>query len=279
MIHIVADTLSSIPVEYAETIGLKLLPQIIIFGDKSYRDDNELDAKTFLRMLKSSAVLPKTAAPPPALYNPIFEELTATGDTVIVICPSADLSGTFRSASVAAQDFPGKDIRIIDTRLIASGLGSVIFQALEWIKQGVDADALIAGIEDMSQKNRTYFIVDTLEYLQKGGRIGKAKALIGGILQVKPILQLSNGVAEPYESQRTQHKAMARFREIASVQSPHNEKAMATVLDGGAEEEAKKLASDLEQILGVKKIPVYALPPAILVHAGPGALGVSFFVE
>jgi DegV family protein with EDD domain len=279
MIHIVSDTLSSLPVDYAQKIGISYLPQIIIFGDESYRDDCEIDTKTFIRKMKASTVLPKTAAPPPALYNPIYEQYAANGDTVIVICPSSDLSGTCRSATVAAQDFPGKDIRIIDTRLVASAQGSVVLLALEWVKQGLGADEIMQKIEELSKRNRTYFVVDTLEYLQRGGRIGRAQALLGGILQVKPILQLKDGVAEPYENQRTTRRAMARFRGIVSEQAPHNENAYVSILEGDAMEEAKKLAADLAKILEVKDIPIFELPPAVLVHAGPGALGVSFFIN
>jgi DegV family protein with EDD domain len=279
MIHIVSDTLSSLPVDYAKEMGIPYLPQIIIFGDESYRDDSEIDSKTFIRKMKASTILPKTAAPPPALYNPIYEQFTANGDTVIVICPSSDLSGTCRSATVAAQDFPGKDIRIIDTRLVASAQGSVVLLALEWVKQGLGADEIMRKIEELSRRNRTYFVVDTLEYLQRGGRIGRAQALLGGILQVKPILQLKDGIAEPYENQRTTRRAMARFRAIVSEQAPHTENAHVSILEGDAMEEAKKLAADLAKILEVKDIPIFELPPAVLVHAGPGALGVSFFID
>ncbi len=128
MIHIIADTTCSIPVPDAQKRGLTLLPQMIILVKNTYRDDNEITTEEFLRKLKSSPTLPKTAAPPPALYNPIFQECASSGDTAIVITPSAELSGTFRSASIAAQDFPHADIRIIDSRTIGSGLGMLVMR-------------------------------------------------------------------------------------------------------------------------------------------------------
>ena len=203
MIHIFADTTSSIPPPKAQELGLNYLPQMIVFGEVTYRDDTEIDSPTFISKLRSSAVLPKTAAPPPALYTPAFEKLAVPGNTLIVITPSSDLSGTYRSAQVAAQDFPNADIRIIDSRTIASGLAAIVLQALKWVEEGLDADTLEASIRSMCARSRTYFLVDTLEYLYKGGRIGGAQMLVGSILQVKPILTLRDGITQPVESQRT----------------------------------------------------------------------------
>lgn len=279
MITIVADTTSSIPVPLAESMGIPYVPQIIIFGDETFRDDHELDSKTFIQRLRTSPSLPKTAAPPPALYNPIYENYAADGNTVIVLAPSAEVSGTFRSAEVAAADFPGKDIRVVDTRTIGSGLGSIVFQAVEWAKAGLDADTIVARVGDLSRRQKVLFIVDTLEYLHKGGRIGGAKMLVGSLLQVKPILQLINGRIEPLESQRTKRKAVARIKELVSAECPRNEGAMLTVMHGDAEAEALELADELKQNLGLSEIKIYDLPPAVLVHSGPGVLAVSFFTQ
>ncbi len=279
MITIVADTTSSIPVNVAEDMGMPFIPQIIIFGDESFRDDHELDSKTFIRRLRASSSLPKTAAPPPALYNPIFEQYAGEGNTVIVLTPSVEVSGTYRSAQVAAADFPGKDIRIIDTRIVGSGLGSIVFRAHKWAKEGVDADTIISRVQDMSRRHRVLFVLDTLEFLHKGGRIGGAKMLVGSLLQVKPILQMINGVIEVFESQRTKRKAVARIKELVAEQCPHNDDAHVTIMHGDVIEEAAELAADLKQSLGVSEIKIYDLPPAVLVHSGPGVLAVSYFLD
>ena len=277
MVKIIADTTSSIPTDVANHLGIPYMPQIIIFGDESYRDDTEIDSQTFINKLKSSKSLPKTAAPPPALYTPFYEQFSAEGQSMIVICPSAELSGTVRSATVAAQDFPNADIRIIDSKTLGSGLGSMVFLADEWAKAGMDADTIEARIKDMISREQTYFLVDTLEYLYKGGRIGGAQALFGSILQVKPILTIKNGRAEPVESQRTKARAVARAYEFIEEFCPKDENAHISVMVGDAMEDAKNLASHITQILGCKDVPIYQLPPAIMVHAGPGCLAVSFF--
>ncbi|MEA4907928.1 MAG: DegV family protein [Chloroflexi bacterium] len=277
MIQIIADTTSSIPVSKMQELGIFFVPQIIIFGEDSYRDDYEIDSATFVRRLRASVQLPKTAAPPPALYTPIYKQLAEAGDTMIVICPSAEVSGTVRSATVAAQEFPDADIRIIDTRAIGSTLGSIVLQSKEWVQAGIDADTLVERIKSMSSRQKMYFIVDTLEYLHKGGRIGGAQALLGSILQVKPILTMNDGRAEPVESCRTKRRALARALELVLDEYPKNQTGYLSIMQGDAEEEAVVYAHELSEQLGIKEIQIYNLPPAILVHVGPGVIAVGFF--
>lgn len=280
MVKIVADTLSCIPPDEARDLGIGFLPQIVQFGDKeSYRDDYEIDGPTFLRKLQASPSLPKTAAPPPALYNPVYERLSAEGDTIIVICPTGQLSGTVRSAQVAAMDFPNADIRVVDTKCIASGLGRIVLLANEWAKQGMDADTIVSRVEAMAARERIYFLVDTLEYLQKGGRIGKAAALLGGLLQMKPILAFTDGHIEPVEKQRTNRRATARLCELVLETCPRGPESYISILHGGAEEEAKNLVDYFKNCLDVKDIPIYYVPAAILVYSGPGVVGVSYFTS
>jgi len=279
MIKIVADTTSCIAPEKAAELGIAYIPQIIIFGDDSYRDDNEMDSATFLKRLRASSSLPKTAAPPPVLYQPIYQEFAQPGNTIFVICPSAEVSGTVRSATVAAQEFPKADIRIIDTRSIGSGLGSVVLQAVEWVKEGVDAATLESNLRDMISREHVYFMVDTLEYLYKGGRIGGAQMLFGSLLQVKPILTVKDGRTEPVESQRTHKRALERVKQMVYSDCPHGPQAHITIMHGDAIDEASKLADELKANLGLTEVPTYQLPPAIMVHAGPGTLAISYFVE
>ncbi len=278
MIKIVTDTTSGLPLELARTHDIPVLPQIIIFGEESYRDDTEMDTRMFLQKLRSSPTLPKTAAPPPALYNPIFERLLAEGyRTIICLHPSSELSGTVRSALTAAQDFPGADIRVVDTRTIAAPLATVVLLAARWAQEGVDADTIIARVRDMLARQRVYFVVDTLEYLHRGGRIGGAQALLGGLLQVKPILTLRDGRVEPFEQQRTQKRALARLRELVLGGCPPTPESYLAVMHADAEATARELADDFAAQLGIPDIPIYELPPAIVTHAGPGVLAVSYF--
>jgi DegV family protein with EDD domain len=278
MVKIVADTTSGLPREMLKSLGIPLIPQIIIFGEESYRDDSELDTPAFLAKLKASKELPKTAAPAPALYNYIYAEAKQRGESVIVIAPSAKVSGTVRAAMVAAQDFPEADVRVVDSLTIAGNLASLVLIADEWAKSGLDADAIVSRLKDWIARGRIYFLVNTLEYLQKGGRIGGAKALMGELLQFKPILCVRDGQVEPFEQQRTKKRALARMLEIVEEQCPKSSQAHLCVMQADAVEEAEALAADLRSKMNLTSIPIYELPPAIVVHGGPGVLGIGFFV-
>jgi len=279
MITIVTDTLSCISLDEARQLGIPYLPQIIIIGEESYRDDTEIDSRTFLHKLRTSPVLPKTAAPPPELYRPVFEKYATPGNTVIVLCPTGLMSGTVRGATVAAQDFPDADIRVIDTLIIATGLGTLTRKAVGWVNSGLDADTVVSKVQEMAKRWRVYFLVDTLEYLYKGGRIGAAQALVGSILQFKPILTLTEGHIDSVEKQRTKRKALLRLHELICQDCPKTADSYITVLQLGAESEAKLLAKDFAEYIGMPDVPVAEMPPAIGVHAGPGVLGVGYFVE
>jgi DegV family protein with EDD domain len=278
MVKIVADTTAGLPREMLKLLSIPLIPQIVVFGEKSYRDDTELDTASFLAKLKASKELPKTAAPAPALYNPIYADAKQIGESVIVIAPSAKLSGTVRAAMVAAQDFVGADVRVVDSLTIAGNLASLVLMADAWAKSGLDADTIVSRLNEWIPRGRIYFLVNTLEYLQKGGRIGGAKALMGELLQIKPILCLREGQVEPFEQQRTKKRAVARLLEIVEEQCPKSPEAHLCVMQADAIEEAEMLASDLRSRMHLTSIPIYELPPAIVVHGGPGVLGIGFFV-
>lgn len=277
MTIIVADTTCGLPKSLLDERGIPFVPQVVIFGDQSFHDDGELDTPEFLRKLKASRSLPKTAAPEPTLYYPIFERARRNGEGVVVVAPSAKLSGTVRSAQIAAQEFPGVDIRIIDTLTVSCNLGSLVLVADDMARAGKSLDQIEAEIARMIPCGRLYFVVDTLEYLAKGGRIGGARALVGELIQIKPILMIADGQAAPYEQQRTRKRSLARLAEIVESQCPKTPEAHLAVLQVAAEAEADALAAELKSRMSLPEVPIYQLPPAIVVHGGPGAMGVGFF--
>lgn len=278
MIRIIADTTCTLSVKDANELGFYLLPQIIVFGDKEFRDDYELTSEQFLQKLKASSTLPHTAAPAPALYTPIFEEIIAKGDTALVLCPSAKVSGTFRSASVAAKDFPQGKITIIDTEVIGPALGYIVKKSLEMIKQGKSVEEIADWVAAKCKSLVIYFYVDTLEYLQKGGRIGLAKALVGSVLQIKPILLFKDGQVNPFENQRTKKRALARIIELVNQECDKKVDNNLTVFQADAMEDALYLKSEFTALTKAE-IDITNLPPAIVVHAGPGVVAVSFFTK
>ena len=220
MTVIVTDTTCGLPLDFLEKRGIPCVPQVVIFGDRSFHDGGELDTATFLKMLKASPTLPKTAAPEPVLYYPIFKKAFEQREDLIVLAPSSKISGTIRSAQTAAQEFPGLNIRFIDTLTISCNLGSIVLVADDMVKGGKSGDEIESRIRDMLPCGRLYFVVDTLEYLAKGGRIGGARALVGELVQIKPILAVCNGQAEPYEQQRTRKRSSSAWLRSSRRSAP-----------------------------------------------------------
>lgn len=279
MIRIVADTLSCIPPKEAEALGIALLPQIIIFGEESFRDDTAITSEQFLERLTSSKVLPTTSAPSPELYHPIYQNALEQEDELIVILPSQKMSGTYRSATTAALEFPELKVHFFDTTILAPALGSMVKVAHQWLQEGKSAAEILQKLEQMRGQQQTYFVVDTLEFLHRGGRIGAAKALFGSVLQIKPILGLANSSIHPIESQRTTRKATARLVELVINHYPKDQEGYLTLSHAGAQERIESIAQELRSALGLDDIPIYNLPPAIITHAGPSAVCAQFFSE
>lgn len=278
MVKIITDTTAGLPDDVARGYDIPVIPQVIIFGDESYLEGVEIDQATFMERLRTSEELPKTSAPPPDLFVEEFERLVPMGDPILCIHPSTELSGTVRSATVAAADFLDADIRVIDTRVVGSPLATMVTLAAEWAEAGDEADAIEARIRDLIRRSRIYFVVATLEYLAKGGRIGGAAALLGSVLRVKPILTLRDGRADQLERARTHRRAVTRLKELVLEKIPRDGGGHLSVMHAAVPEQAQALADDLCTQLGLSSVPILDVPPAIATHAGPGVLGIGFFV-
>ncbi len=277
MIHIITDTTSGLSQEIAKHYQIPVIPQVINFGNKSFYENVDLDNAGFMKMLKASKELPKTAAPPPELFVQEFNRLVPMGGTIFCIHPSADISGTVRSAQTAAADFPAADIRVIDTRTVGSSLATLVELAAEWVSKGEDADTIQNGINRLIPRNRIYFVVDTLEYLAKGGRIGGATALLGSVLKIKPILALTNGRVDQFEKERTQKRAINRLVELVKSQADRNGEGYISVMHAAVPDLAREFADIICSEFNLSNIPILDLPPAIVTHGGPGILAAAFF--
>ncbi len=278
-VRIVTDTTATLPPEFVAAHPVEVVPQIINFGEESYLEEVELGYGDFIRRLKSSPVLPKTAAPPPGELVKAYTRQLEFAQTIISIHPTAEASGTVRSAMTAKEmEFPDADIRIIDTRTIAANLAAMVMDAVGWAENGIDADEIVRRIHAMIPCGRIYFLVATLDYLRRGGRIGGAAALVGSTLQVKPILEIKDGRVEALEKVRTHHRALERLEQLVATQCPRSPSAHLAVMHADDPENAARIVSDLKTTMGLADIPVYGVGAAITTHAGPGTLGAGFFV-
>ncbi len=277
MIRIIGDTTSGFTLSQAKELGIEFIPQLVVFGEKTYRDDTEMDSAMFVSMLEKADELPKTAAPPPALYTPIFQDMKDKGDSGIIICPSAKLSGTVRSATTALADFPELDVRILDTQIVGSGIGVLLKLAKEMADEGKSIDDIVAFLNDKIAHVRLYGVVDTLEYLYKGGRIGGASKFFGELLQIKPILTVVDGRVEAFEKQRTKKKAMARLIELVQTECQDYKKGYFSFSMLDTNPEMDFLKKEFKERFNAEDMPFLNIPPAIMVHAGPGTIIVTFF--
>ena len=221
--------------------------------------------------------LPGTSAPPPAFYTPIYERILDAGDSAQVITPSAKVSGTFRSATVAADEFKTDRIQIINTNTIAGNLGTLVLQAKEWVDQGLDITELSDRIREMTSREHTFFLVPTLEYLHKGGRIGGATKLVGTLLQIVPILTLQDGQVEVYDKARSLKQAITHLVDLTVSLCENNSDAHLSVGQIDSPELSTKIATRLQEHLDIDSFPNFVAPPAIVVHTGPGLVVISCF--
>jgi DegV family protein with EDD domain len=277
MIKIVTDTTAELSRDYCRVHEIDVVPQIIRFGEETFLEGVEMDESEFLRRLKSSATLPGTAAPAPGLFDDTYRQAAERGQPILSIHPSRDVSGTVASANVARGLYPHADIRVIDMRTIAGCLGESVKLAVEWRDAGVSIDEIETRLKALIPRSRTYFLVATLEYLQRNGRIGGASRLIGSVLQIKPILQLSEGHVEPLDKVRTHQKALERLKELVVAECPRTPEAHLSVMHADVAADAAKLRDELRAVLDIQEIPIYPIGPAITTHGGPGILAVGFF--
>ena len=282
MVKIIGDTTSGFPETYAKQYDIPIIPQVINIDGVSYLEGIDIDYRTFLSKLATVRELPKTAAPPPELFVEAYKRFAPSKEPILCILPSAIVSGTVRSATVALQaaiedGLTDLDVRIIDTQLIASPVATLLKLAAEWAAAGIDVDTIEARVRMMSRHGKIYFSVETLKYLAMGGRIGGAAALVGSALQVKPVLTFKNGQVEAFEKVRTHKRAVDRLKELILTQISQNGDGFLSIMHADAADEAQELADEMRTKLGLSDIPILAVPPAIVTHGGPGILGVGFF--
>ncbi len=277
MTRIVTDTTSGLDSATARQLRIPMISQVINFGDESFREGVDLDHDGFMERLLQRKHLPKTSAPYPGDFIEAYSSIPQKDGPILSLHPSADVSGTVRSAEVARDSCPGADIRIIDTRTVGGPLASIVLEAYRLVEQGMPADEVVAHVEQMKAHACIYFVVDTMEFLQRGGRIGSAAAFVGTVLQIKPLLSFKDGRIEPYERERTRHKALRRLKELVLAEAAPGPDGRLTVMHAAAPDAAVALAAELGSATGGHDVAIMNLVPAIVTHAGPGVLAVGFF--
>jgi DegV family protein with EDD domain len=271
-VAVVADSASDLAADLAKEHGITVVPLLVTFGDKEYRAGVDLSGADFWRELTApGAPFPKTAAAAPGTFKDAFEKLFAEGaDEIIYVGVGAKLSATVGSAKVAREMLPGRKIHIIDSNSASMGTGLLALYAAEKAASGMSAEQVVASVNGRLDKVRLYVVLETLEYLKRGGRISPARAAIGSVLSVKPIITLENGVVETADRPRTRGRARERLIQLLVATKPER----VAILHGEATD-IDAFAAELAAATGVSrdKMTMNLIGPSVGPHVGPGAYG------
>ena len=273
-VHIVTDSSCDLTADEAEHLGVDIVPLSIRFGDQEFTDRVDLSVDEFYKRLNEAVELPETAAPSPGAFEQVFRRAAENGaDAVVCINLSSDLSATIQSAQNAARAVSDViDVRVVDSRSITGGLGSQVIAAAESARDGVGADALVSMVDDMAARTHVLGALDTLENLKKGGRVGGAQALLGNLLSIKPLIDVSTGRVEEAGKARTRKKAL-RWLADRLLEQPAVERL--SVCHGEA--------PDLDEFLDLlaprfprDEIRIALIGAVIGTHGGPRVMGVTW---
>ncbi len=274
-VRIVTDSAADLTDAESDALGVTVVPLSIRFGSEEYVDRKDLTPSEFYAKLAAASVLPETAAPAPGAFAAAFQEAFDQGaDAVVCINISSLLSATMASAQNAARGMPDAAIRVVDSRSITSGLGSQVKAAAAAAAGGASADEVVRLVEEMVPRTRVYGALDTLDNLKKGGRIGGAQAMLGTLLSIKPIIDISTGEVQQEAKPRTRTKALQHLaQKVVEAGAVEN----LSVMHGGA--------PDVDQFLDLlaashprDEIHVGDIGATIGVHGGPRVMGVTFQV-
>ncbi len=270
-VRIVTDSTADLPLQFAHDLGISVVPLSVIFGDEVFREGVDIGHDLFYDKLVHERDLPTTSAPSVGDFLEVYEPLLKETDEIVSVHLSSKLSATYNNACQAAQVLAdrGARIEVMDSQAISLGLTFVTLAAARVAREGGDIEQIRAAVERTVRNIRIYVVVDTLEYLRRGGRIGRARAFLGTMLRVKPLLSLRDGEVHPEERVRTKARAMERLFQIATSYPNVREMAIGySTNPQDAHDFELRLAAAMPQV----NILVTRVGPVIGTHVGPGAL-------
>ncbi|NLJ32976.1 MAG: DegV family protein [Firmicutes bacterium] len=270
---IVCDSTADLPRELIKEYGIHIVPLKVHFGEKEYKDGVDITPKEFYEKLQASDVLPTTSQPSPGEFAESYENiLKMGGSTIISIHISAHLSGTYRSATVAKSMLPEADIEVIDSKQASTVLGLIVLEAARAAKSGKTKEEILALIGEMVEKIKVFFMVDSLEYLEKGGRIGKAQAILGSMLNIKPILTLEEGIIVPAAKTRGRAKGMEQLLLKMKSEIGTGKQARMAIMHAIEYDGMETLRDRVRNKWQPEELIVSDIGPVIGTHVGPGTI-------
>jgi DegV family protein with EDD domain len=273
-IRIVTDSASDLPTDLAERHGITVIPAYVIVGDETFRDGIDITADDFYRQLGTLPRLPTTAQPTPADFEQAYRGLLARGDQIVSIHVGGKLSGTVNSANQArlALGDDGAQVEIIDSNIASLPLTLALVEAAQAAEGSGDHRAVAQQVRDSLHRYHAFFMLDTLEYLQKGGRIGKAQAFVGSMLSVKPILRILDGEVHPLERPRNRQRATRRLVEMTREMVPVRQLGVIYSTDP---DPAQAVLEELSGLVPAESVVQARFGPVLGTYLGPNAVGVA----
>ena len=281
-VKIIVDSTSYIPEKWIDELDIEVVSLSVVFGDESFKE-TEIGNEAFYSKLKKADAIPTSSQPSVDELYKMFENIVSHGDSIVAAFISSDMSGTYSSAhmvkNMILEKYPQAQIGLIDSRSNCMQLGFVACVAARAAKEMKSFEEVLRIAENVVPKGRFIFLPDTLEYLKKGGRIGSAKALLGSILQIKPILTVNDGKTDLIDSVRTKKKAVNRIIDMFLKDVESKGLGEVAVHHIHCEEEAKKVALVLQEKLQIDEITICPIGPVIGTHVGPGAMGIAYYTK
>jgi DegV family protein with EDD domain len=275
-IAIVTDSTAYIPKELREQLDIHMIPLNVIFGHEAYQEEVELTVDQFYEEVKAREDLPTTSQPAVGLFVELFEKLAQEYEAVISIHLSSGISGTYQGAVTAGQMVEGIQVYPFDSEISCMIQGFYALEAAVLAKQGKSPEDIMAHLDKIKSRSDAYFMVDDLSHLQRGGRLSSAQAIIGSLLQVKPLLHFENKKIVPFEKIRTRKKALKRIVELFDEVASKGDPLKACVIHGNREEEALAFKQELEEKYPHVEFYLSYFGPVIGTHLGEGAMGLGW---
>ncbi|MCI0520703.1 MAG: DegV family protein [Chloroflexi bacterium] len=275
-VAIVTDSTAYIPKDQVESLGITVTPQVLVWGEQTYRDGVDIQPEEFYTRLKKASVMPSTSQATIAAFHQIFTRLLEEDYDVLAVLLSNDLSGTIASALGARDMLPGTPIEIVDSRTTAMAMGFQVLLAARAAQQGASLADCKALAEKATGHVGVVFAVDTLEFLHRGGRIGGGARFLATALNIKPILEVVGGKVEAVERVRTRTKSLHRIVELIEERIAGRTPVHLATLHANAPEEARQVLALAQSRFQVVESVFSEVSPVVGVHAGPGTVGLAF---
>ena len=272
-VKVVTDSTADLPPALARELGITVVPLNVHFGTEVYRDGVDISGDEFYSRLVDSPRLPTTSQPSVGDFLELYQQLGRTTDEIVSVHISSKLSGTLNSATQAREQYQGDcRIQIVDSQLGCMGLGLAAVAAGMAAQGGASLEEVVQATHQAIPNIRFFGLLDTVEYLEKGGRIGKARAFVGSLLRIKPILMIRDGEVHPLERSRTRGRGVERLCELVQEHMPLEDLA---VVYTTTREEAESLAQRLQPCLPEAEIVLSQIGPVVGTYLGPGVLGIA----